>query len=93
MQVLTLGWEDPLKDAGNPFQYSSQDNPMDGGAWWTTVHGLAKESDTTEPLNSNNILKSKKKSSGLTDHTVLFTQNTKFTVQFTVDTKFIFKNV
>ena len=42
MQVLTLGWEDPLKDAGNPFQYSSQDNPMDGGAWWATVHGVAK---------------------------------------------------
>ena len=21
---------------------------MDRGAWWTTVHGIAKESDTTE---------------------------------------------
>ena len=21
---------------------------MDRGAWWTTVHGMAKESDTTE---------------------------------------------
>ena len=24
---------------GNPLQYSCLENPMDGGAWWTTVHG------------------------------------------------------
>ena len=23
-------------------------NPMDSGAWWVTVHGVAKELDTTE---------------------------------------------
>ena len=27
---------------GNPFQYSCLENPMDGGAWWVTVHGVAK---------------------------------------------------
>ena len=27
---------------GNPLQYSCLDNPMDGGAWWATVHGVAK---------------------------------------------------
>ena len=27
---------------GNPLQYSSLGNPMDGGAWWATVHGVAK---------------------------------------------------
>ena len=27
---------------GNPFQYSYLENPMDGGAWWATVHGVAK---------------------------------------------------
>ena len=27
---------------GNPLQYSCQDNPMDRGAWWATVHGVAK---------------------------------------------------
>ena len=26
---------------------------MDRGAWWATVHGVAKESDTTEQLNNN----------------------------------------
>ena len=32
---------------GNPLQYSCLGNPMDRGAWWTTVHGVAKESDLT----------------------------------------------
>ena len=32
---------------GNPLQYSCLENPMDGGSWWTTVHGVA-ESDMTE---------------------------------------------
>ena len=25
-----------------PLQYSCLENPMDGGAWWTTVHGVAE---------------------------------------------------
>ena len=25
---------------GNPLQYSCLENPMDGGAWWATVHGI-----------------------------------------------------
>ena len=32
---------------GNPLQYSCLENPMDRGAWWATVHGIAKQSDTT----------------------------------------------
>ena len=27
---------------GTPLQYSSLENPMDGGAWWDAVHGVAK---------------------------------------------------
>ena len=27
---------------GNPLQYSCLENPMDGGAWWATVHGITK---------------------------------------------------
>ena len=27
---------------GNPLQYSCLENSMDGGAWWATVHGVAK---------------------------------------------------
>ena len=36
---------------GTPFQYSCLENPMDGGAWLATVHGIGKESDTTERLH------------------------------------------
>ena len=28
--------------SGNPLQYSCLENPMDGGAWWSTIHGVAK---------------------------------------------------
>ena len=27
---------------GNPLQYSRWDNPINGEAWWTIVHGVAK---------------------------------------------------
>ena len=27
---------------GNPLQYSCLETRMDGGAWWATVHGVAK---------------------------------------------------
>ena len=32
---------------GNLLQYSCLQNPPDRGAWWATVHGVAKESDIT----------------------------------------------
>ena len=37
--VQSLGRDDPH---GNPLQYSCLENPMDGGALWATVHGVAK---------------------------------------------------
>ena len=30
------------KGNGTPLQYSCLENPMDGGAWWAAVHGVAK---------------------------------------------------
>ena len=27
---------------GTPLQYSCLENPMNGGAWWAAVHGVAK---------------------------------------------------
>ena len=38
----------PGEGNGNPFQYSCLENPMDRGAWWATVHGVAKQLDTTQ---------------------------------------------
>ena len=53
MCVQSLGWEDPLeKENGNPLQCSCLGNPMNGGAWRVTVHGVANESSTTDGLNS-----------------------------------------
>ena len=46
-QVQSLGQEDSLGEGhGNPLHYSCLRNPMDRGAWWATVYGVAKESDT-----------------------------------------------
>ena len=31
-----------LRHNGTPLQYSCLENPMDGGAWWAAVHGVAE---------------------------------------------------
>ena len=36
---------------GDPLQYSCLENPMDGGAWWAAVHGVAKSQTATELLH------------------------------------------
>ena len=38
------------EENGNPLQYSCLENPMDPGACWTKVRGVAKDWDTTEQL-------------------------------------------
>ena len=30
------------KGNGNPLQYSCLENPLDRGAWWVMIHGVAK---------------------------------------------------
>ena len=44
--VQSLSEGDPLEKAvegsGTPLQYSCLENLMDGGAWWATVPGVAK---------------------------------------------------
>ena len=43
-QVRCLSWEDsPGEGNGKPLQYSYLENPMDKGAWWAAVHGVAME--------------------------------------------------
>ena len=36
----------PAGGNGNPLQYSCLENSMDRGAWWATVHWVAKKSQT-----------------------------------------------
>ena len=40
--VLSVGGATCGEGNGNPLQYSWLENPMDGGAWWAAVHGVAK---------------------------------------------------
>ena len=48
----------PGEGNGNPLQYSSMENPVDGGAWYCTVHGVTKSgtrlSDFTSLLHFKN---------------------------------------
>ena len=40
---LIPGWgRSPGEGNGYPLQYSCLENPMDRGAWWAAVHGVAK---------------------------------------------------
>ena len=41
-QFQSLGWEHPLEKGMATRQCSCLENPMDRGAWWATVHGVAK---------------------------------------------------
>ena len=49
--ILGLG-RYPREGNGYPLQYSCLDNFMDRGTCWAIVHGVTKESDTTEQLNN-----------------------------------------
>ena len=36
---------------GTPLQHSCLENPMDGGAWWAAVHGVAKSRTQLSDFN------------------------------------------
>ena len=49
LDILSADWMEAAVDIGdigegnfNPLQYSHLENPMDGGAWWAAVHGVAE---------------------------------------------------
>ena len=41
---------------GNPLQYSCLENPMDGGVWWATDHGVAKSQTRLSDFTFTNPL-------------------------------------
>ena len=50
----------PGEGHGNLLQYSCLENPMEGGAWWATVHGVTKSqsqlSDCAETRSGNSCV-------------------------------------
>ena len=46
----------PGEGNGNPLQYPCLENPMDGRAWWATVHGVAKSRTRLSELTSLHFL-------------------------------------
>ena len=42
LAIWVLLWFHIGEGNGTPLQYSCLENPMDGGAWWAAVHGVAK---------------------------------------------------
>ena len=55
----------PGKGNGNPLQYSCMENPMDGGAWWATVHGVAKSRTRLSDFTSLSLSLAPKRESRL----------------------------
>ena len=46
----------PGEGNGNPLQYSCLENPMDRGAWWVTVSGLAKSGTRLNNTTKNGYI-------------------------------------
>ena len=46
----------PGRGHGNPLQYSCLENPMDRGAWWATVCGVAKNQTQLKQLSTHACL-------------------------------------
>ena len=43
LPAMWMTWvQSPGEGNGNPLQYSCLENPMDGGAWQVTTHGVEK---------------------------------------------------
>ena len=42
----------PGEGNGNSLQYSCLKSPMDGGAWWATIHGVAKSQTQLSDLTN-----------------------------------------
>ena len=46
-----VSWAPSWRRQWHPLQDSCLENPMDGGAWWAAVHGVAKRHNWATPLS------------------------------------------
>ena len=46
----------PGEGPGNLLQYSFLENPMDGGSWWATVHGVTKSQTRLRDFHSQSLV-------------------------------------
>ena len=78
----------PGEGNGNPLQYSCLENPMDGGAWWATVHGVAESwtrlSDFTSSLweQNNTVLSIRRHFVSMYQIIEITQKNTKCTISY-----------
>ena len=56
----------------NPLQHIHLENSMDWGAWWATIHGGCKESDTTEWAHTHANSNFSKFASCYSDYSISF---------------------
>ena len=53
---VTLRFNCPLEGNGSPLQCSCLENPMDGGAWWAAVYGVAQSRTQLKRLSSRLVI-------------------------------------
>ena len=46
----------PGEGNGNPLQYSCLENTMDRGAWWATIHGVAKSRTRLSDFSATSVI-------------------------------------
>ena len=51
--LVSPGIKHALETESTPLQYSCLENPMDGGAWWAAVHGVAQSLTRLKWLSSS----------------------------------------
>ena len=57
MWVRSLGQEGLLEEGmATHSNILTWKDPMDRGVWWATVHGITKESDTTEATQNSHTV-------------------------------------
>ena len=79
----------------NPLQYSCLENPMDRGAWWATVHGVAKsQTQFSDRLHTRYFLNWNLRAFYGNVRLTLKSTSLKFKCLFhLVNQKFIFSNI